>query len=150
MNSIQTKQVFLGGTCGKNTWRETIVIPGLIERGVGIGQMFNPVVKDWNEQAQAREDHAKRTMEYMLYVIASPEPNSGTANVSAYSLVEVLMALYDAPDRTVALFDTSGLENHTAKVIRKAVQDIRARFPQAPIFAEYDGLMDWLATRLRE
>ncbi len=146
VNTTKTKQVFLGGTCGSNTWRETIVIPGLLERGVSVGQMFNPVVSDWNEQAQAREDEAKRTMEYMLYVIASPEP--GTTDVSAYSLVELLMALYDAPERTVALFDTSGMQNHTAKAIRKSLQDLRARFPEAPIFTEYNALMDWLASQL--
>jgi hypothetical protein len=143
-------QVFLGGTVGANHWRETIVIPGLLARGVAADALFNPVVKHWTQQAQQHEDAVKRVVRYLLYVVASPDPVGGTANVSAYSLVELTMSLYDSPDRAIALFDTTGMARHTAKAISKSVKDLHERFPNAPIFTDYDSMMDWLADRLRE
>jgi len=148
METNQVPHLFLGGTCGENQWREDIVIPGLVSRGVDPALIFNPVVDDWNEEAQAREDELKRTTRYMLYVIASPNPDGVSANVSAYSLVELIMSLYDAPRRTVALFDTTGMAPHAAKAIKKSMQDLRQRFPHAPIFSEYTALLDWLAGEL--
>lgn len=147
-------RVFLGGTCGKNAWRESIVIPGLLERGVAHEQIFNPVVSHWNEQAQQREDAAKADPDcLLLYVLASPDPETpDVTQVSGYSLVEAVMSLYDAPDRTMVLFDTTGQAPKTAKGMRKAEQDLRKRFPGAVIFNvhEYGGMLDCLAFRLRE
>jgi hypothetical protein len=143
-------KLFLGGTCGSNHWRETIVITGLLERGVSQYALFNPVVSHWDAAAQAREDAAKRTCAYQLYVIASPDPSAPeVANVSAYSLVEATMGLYDAPDRTVVLVDITGMAKHTAKAIAKCATDWQQRFPGAPIFTEYTALIDWLAPRLQ-
>lgn len=145
------KRIFLGGTCGDNHWRENIVIPGLLERGIASEQMFNPVVEHWDEAAQQREDQAKAHAAYQLYVIASPDPSApDVANVSAYSLVEATMSLYDASQRTVVLVDTTGMDRHTAKAITKAAMDWRKRFPAAPIFIEYPVLIEWLANELRE
>jgi len=143
-------QVFLGGTVGANRWRETIVIPGLLARGVAADILFNPVVTHWTQQAQQHEDTVKRAVRYLLYVIASPDPAGGTANVSAYSLVELTMSLYDSPNRAIGLFDTTGMPRHTAKAIRKSAQDLHGRFPEAPIFTDYETMMDWLAEHLRE
>jgi hypothetical protein len=143
------KQVFLGGTCGSNNWREEVVIPALRKRGVPEDALFNPVVEHWTDEARRREDEVKATADYQLYVIASPDPTSGTANVSAYSLVELVMSLYDAPERTVAMFDTSGMPKHTAKGMLKTYTDLCSRFPQGTIFKDdYDALADWLADRL--
>lgn len=144
------KQVFLGGTCGANHWREDIVIPELLARGVDPQSLFNPVVSHWDAAAQAREDEVKRTADYLLFVIVSPDPRGQTANVSAYSLVELVMSLYDAPERTVALFQTDGMVPHAAKAIDKSVKDLRERFPDAPIFSAYLPLLDWLEVRLKE
>ncbi len=142
-------QVFLGGTCGSNPWREQLVIPGLLARGIPAQALFNPVVAQWDAQAQAREDEAKRTATYQLYVIANPDPQAQTANLSAYSLVELVMALYDAPERTVVVFATTGMADHTAKAIRKAAQDLYERFPSAPIFTDYTDAVEWLAAHLQ-
>lgn len=139
--------VFLGGTCGRNSWREGIVIPGLLARGVAPECIYNPVVSHWDAQAQAREDAAKASPDYLLlYVLASPDPATpDVRSISGYSLAEAIMSLYDAPNRTVVLFDTTGQERKTAKGMRKAEQDLRQRFPRAPIFTEYAELVDWLA-----
>lgn len=143
-------RVFLGGTCASNPWREEIVIPGLLERGVTPEQIFNPVVPHWDEQAQAREDTAKADPDYLLlFVLASPDPaRADVTQISGYSLVEAVMALYDAPKRTVVLFDTTGMAHRTVKGMTKAAQDLQQRFPDAPIFYNYSALIDWLAAHL--
>lgn len=146
--------IFLGGTCGKNHWREDIVIPGLLERGVSPDALFNPVVPDgqpWDDAAREREDEIKHTARWQLYVIASPDPGMAECpGVSGYSLVEATMGLYDAPERTLVLVDTMGMAKHTAKSIAKTATDWHRRFPNAPIFADYAALIEWLAPRLRE
>ena len=145
------KLCFLGGTCGNNHWREDLVMPRLLERGVAPEQLLNPVTSHWDEAAQFREDEAKRVAAYQLYVIASPEPHDeGCPAVSGYSLVEATMGLYDAPERTIILVDTTGMAQHTAKAISKAATDWQRRFPDAHVFTNYAALIEWLAPRLRE
>ncbi len=143
----QQPLVFLGGTVGENHWREEQVIPALLGQGIPAAWLFNPVVADWNEQAQRREDAAKRAATYLLFVIANP----GTPGneVSAYSLVETVMALYDQPERVVVALDATRLSPPVAKAMRKAFADLSARFPQAPIFAEIGEATSFLASRLR-
>lgn len=147
---MKNKLVFLGGTCGSNNWRKDIVIPGLLERGVSPECLFDPVVEHWGEEAQKREDAAKIFADYQLYVIASPDPSAPeVTNVSGYSLVEATMGLYDASGKTVILVDTTGMAKHTGKAIAKCAADWRKRFPDAPIFADYASLIEWLAVQLR-
>lgn len=140
--------IFLGGTVGGNKWRTEIVIPALLERGIPESMLFNPVAEHWGRQEQEREDKVKRTAKYLLYVLASPDPHGSTANISAYSLVEAIMHLYDAPDRTLVMLDTTGMAKHTAKAMTKAVSDLRARFPAAPIFYSYEDAINYLVTKM--
>lgn len=146
------KMVFLGGTCGDNHWREDIVIPGLLERGVSLEQIFNPVVEHWDEAAQAREDAAKADQNnLLLWVLASSDPNvlENTA-LSAYSMVEATISAFVAPERSIALIDTAGLAKRTAKSLNKAAQDWQEIAPRLQIYRDYDLLLDALAERLRE
>lgn len=145
-------RVFLGGTCGSNHWREEIVIPGLLERGVALEQIFNPVVERWDETAQANEDASKASPDHLLlFVLASPDPATpDVTQVSGYSLVEAVMALYDAPSRTIVLFDTTSQARKAAKGMRKAAQDLRLRFPDAPIFTDdFGATIECVAARLQ-
>jgi hypothetical protein len=143
-------KVFLGGTTRHNDWRSAIVIPGLLERGIAPEQIFNPLVAHWDAAAQADEDARKADPEYLLlFVLASPEPaEADCTQISGYSLAEMIMALYDAPQRTAVLVDVTGLAAWTAKGLKKAEQDLRLRFPSAPIFTDYAALLDYLASRL--
>lgn len=125
--------IFLGGTVGVNDWRKERAIPQLLALGVPASAIFDPVVEDWDEAAQANEDRVKREAAVVLYYIASP--GTGASDVSAYSLVEAVMALYDDPQRAVVVFDTAGMSKHVTKAIDKARRDVLARFPDAPIFA---------------
>lgn len=146
---MQYSKIFLGGTVGVNPWRETAVLPGLLAKGVPEHAVFNPVVIHWDAQAQAREDQAKQDpLCLLLYVLASPDGTEDSRIVSGYSLVEAVMSLYDAPERTVVVFDTSSMARRTARGMQKAAQDLRKRFPDAPIFTSYQDAIDWLVARM--
>ena len=55
-------KVFLGGTCNGSKWRDQLIPLLKID-------YFNPVVKDWNEEAQAEEERQKAESDFCLYVI---------------------------------------------------------------------------------
>ncbi len=141
--------IFLGGTIGCNHWREERVIPGLLARGVDPACLFNPVVDVWDEQARAREDCVKAQARYQVYVLASPEPASPTPtdHLPAYNMVEATMALYEG--KAVIVLDDAHLAPRARTVLQKCFADWRARFPGAPLFTDYEAMMDWLAARLR-
>lgn len=140
------KQVFLGGTCGNNNWRDGL-IQRLTELGVPLSALFNPVVDNWDEAAQAAEDAAKAESEYMLYYLGDPQQDDNRC--SFYSLLEATMGLYDAPERTVVVFDTTGMPPHIVKSNNKACKDLMARFPEANIFATLAEAEAWLTAKLK-
>ncbi len=139
------KQVFLGGTCGNNDWRD-----GLIERLTGQGvpseALFNPVVDDWNDAAQIAEDAAKAESQYMLFYLGDPQQDFNRC--SFYSLLEATMGLYDAPERTVVVFDTDGMPESVAKSNAKACKDLKERHPDKMIFATLAEAEEWLTIAL--
>ena len=90
------KTVFLGGTCNGSLWRESL-IPMLTNVNY-----FNPVVPEWNSEAQAREITARETSEYVLYVI-TPKMTG------FYSIAEVVDDSNKRPDKTImAILNTDG------------------------------------------
>ena len=139
------KLVFLGGTCGNNTWRDGL-IERLIGRGVPTETLFNPVVADWNQEAQQREDEAKKNATFNLFYLGDPQQAEN--RVSFYSLLEATMGLYDAPTRTIVVFDTSGMPKPAEKSNIKACQDLQKRFSGALIFGTLAEDEDWLGTNL--
>ena len=139
------KLVFLGGTCGNNNWREAFIAE-LISRGVNPDLLFNPVVEHWDEVAQRKEEEVKATATHMLFYIADPSLEG--INVSFYSGIEATMALYDKPDTTVVVFDTTGMGKHPTKAMNQATRVLKARFPKANIFATPAEAIDWLAKQL--
>lgn len=140
--------IFLGGTIGANNWRTEIVIPAFIERGISEDELFNPVFEHWGPKEHAIEDEAKRTANYLFYVLASPNPLGSTTNVSAYSLVEATMGLYDEPERIVVVVDTTGMPKHTEKAMKKAMRDLRMRFPDGPIFDNYEEAVEYVVLKM--
>ena len=83
--------VFLGGTCNDDMWRD-VVMDGLAERNV---PYFNPVVDDWNEEAQKKEDEIKNKPDTIqLFVITSKM-------TGVFSIAEVVAAAYTDDQRTV-------------------------------------------------
>lgn len=80
-------EVFLGGTCNDSTWREELI--PMLEC-----DYFNPVVKDWNEEAQKLEIHKRQTCDFVLYVI-TPKMTG------VYSIAEVVEDSNKRPQQTL-------------------------------------------------
>lgn len=139
-------QVFLGGTCGENNWRENF-IEKLTKMGVDKHKLFNPIVSNWDEEAQKKEDQAKEESKYLLFYIANP--NTKGNEVSAYSLIELTMNLYDNPDSTIAVLDDSELSPDVSKALNKGFRDLKKRFPKSNIFSNIDEAMIFLSKSLK-
>lgn len=82
--------VFLGGTCNDSTWRDELI--AMLDNNKV--SAFNPVVDDWNEEAQANEDWHKVNDDFCLYVL-TPEMTG------IYSIFEVADDSNKRPDRTI-------------------------------------------------
>jgi len=149
--------IFLGGTCGKNNWRDGL-IDRLVARGIPQESLFNPVVLDWNEEAQKREDDLKADPNVkMLYYFSHTQnevdklrstEESGNYFLSFYSLFEAVTGLYDAPFRTIIVIDQTDIVPRAAKRLLKVANDLRRRFPGAPIFDSLSEAEDWLVADL--
>ena len=61
---MSKKIVFLGGTCNGSSWRDELI--KMFDKKV---EYFNPVVKEWTEEAKKLEDHYKEICDISLYVI---------------------------------------------------------------------------------
>lgn len=140
-----SKLVFLGGTVGKNLWRDQF-IQDLVARGVNPAQLFNPVVEDWNEEVQKREEEAKKNASHLVFFLGTPKLDG--IPLSTYSMLEATMALYDRPKETVVVFDPAGIEGHSLKAYKQSEKVLRARFPKANIFSTLVEATNWLAKEL--
>jgi hypothetical protein len=134
--------VFLGGTVGNNNWREQFAAE-LVAVGVPAEDIFNPVVKDWNDAARLAEEAAKKEAAFLMFYIANPQQEG--LNISAYSLVEGTMGLYDKPEQTVIVFDLSGIDNaHVIKAMNQCQKVLKTRFPNANIFGTTQEAVQFL------
>jgi len=133
--------IFLGGTCGNNDWRNRL-FTDLNRAQVSTDNLYNPVVPDWTSVAQASEEKAKASAEYCVFYIANPRLDG--VNISAFSMVEATMALYDSPDTTVVVFDEDGIEGHVLKAMQRTRQVLQARFPTVEFLSSYQALVDYL------
>ena len=93
------KRVFLGGTCNGSTWRNRMMIY-LHDAGL---ESFNPVVDDWNEEAQANELIERELCDFCLYTITAKK-------TCDYSIAEVVDDSNKRPEKTfmVILRDDDG------------------------------------------
>lgn len=133
--------IFLGGTCGNNNWREAF-IEQAIARGLKKESLFNPVVPNWNKEAQELEDRMKVQSEFLVFYVADPKENGNP--LSTYSMVEAVMALYDKANRAVVVFDVEGMSGHALKAMNKVYKDLKERFPDANIFGSMETAIQWL------
>ena len=79
--------VFLGGTCNESTWRDKIIPLLKIN-------YFNPVVDDWNEEAQKLEELKKANADIRAYCITP-------LMTGVYSIAEVVDDSNKYPEKTV-------------------------------------------------
>jgi hypothetical protein len=83
----KSPEVFLGGTTNNSDWREKLIPLLKIKH-------FNPVVKDWNEEAQKKEIEKRESCEFVLYVI-TPKM------IGVYSIAEAVDDSNKRPEKTV-------------------------------------------------
>ncbi len=81
------KRVFLGGTCNESEWRAELIDQLEID-------YFDPVVDDWNEEAQKEEIKQRENCSFCLYVI-TPKMKG------VYSIAEVVDDSNKRPEKTV-------------------------------------------------
>lgn len=89
-NEGSNKKVFLGGTCNNSTWRDDLIKKLTID-------YFNPIVDDWNEEAQKEEITQREQCDFVLYVI-TPKMTG------VYSIAEVVDDSNKRPDKTLFCF----------------------------------------------
>jgi len=80
-------KVYLGGTCNESTWREKLIKMLKID-------YFNPIVENWNEEAQKREIYERKHCDFVLYVI-TPRMKG------VYSIAEVVDDSNKRPEKTL-------------------------------------------------
>lgn len=80
-------KVFLGGTCNNSTWRNRFILMLNVD-------YFNPVVEDWDEEAQARELKERETCDFVLYCI-TPKMTG------VYSIAEAVDDSNKRPTKTI-------------------------------------------------
>jgi hypothetical protein len=80
------KKVFLGGTCNGSLWRDGF------QKGLNI-KYFNPVVKEWTEEAKIEEDKEKDRCKLAVYVI-TPKMKG------FYSIAEVMDDCHNKKKKT--------------------------------------------------
>ena len=108
-------KLFLGGTHSKNPWRSEL-IQMLDPNKVGY---FDPVVKDWNKEAQERELKERRTCEFVLYWI-TPDMSG------VYSIAELIDDSNKRPNRTLYGFDVISSVNPDVKFTDGQVRSLSA------------------------
>src|SRR5687768_12798989 len=80
-------EIFLGGTCNGSNWRDQLKPLLTIE-------YFDPVVTDWNEEAQKREIEKRETCDLVLYVITP-------RMTGVYSIAEAIDDSNKRPEKTL-------------------------------------------------
>src|SRR5262249_31448784 len=137
-------RVFLGGTSGRNRWREGL-IRRLVARGVPREALFDPVVKEWNAAARKREERVKREAEILFFYLGDPMER-GTP-VSAFALVEATLAVCREPARAILVFDLESVTGHARKVYSEAAGLLRQQSSRASILESLDEAEGVLAKR---
>lgn len=98
------KKVFLGGTTNDSNWRDKLIDDLKID-------YFNPVVDDWNEEAQKNEIKERKDSDFVLYVI-TPKMEG------VYSIAEVVDDSNKRPEKTIFAYineDGKEFSDHQVK-----------------------------------
>ncbi|MEH0154995.1 nucleoside 2-deoxyribosyltransferase domain-containing protein [Limibacter armeniacum] len=83
-------KVFLGGTVNNSSWREELIPMLVID-------YFNPVIKEWDEEAYQIELREREICDYCLYVI-TPKMDG------IYSIAEAVDDSNKHPEKTIFCF----------------------------------------------
>ncbi len=125
-------EVGLFGTCNDSQWREQL-IPQLTCK------YFNPVVKNWNEEAQALEIEKRKTCDFILYVI-TPKMTG------VYSIAEITDDSNKRPERTLFCILEKDDENEFTEAQLKSMQMVKnmVRDNGARVFDNFEDIASFL------
>ncbi|MBE9581542.1 MAG: hypothetical protein IMF18_07990 [Proteobacteria bacterium] len=106
------KRVFLGGTCNGSKWRDELIPLLKID-------YFNPVVEDWDDDAQAEETRQKKLCDFNLFVI-TPKMTGvyAIAEVTECSIARPASTLFCVLDEDDGLEFTEGLSRSLDAVVK--------------------------------
>lgn len=121
-------KVFLGGTCNESTWRDELKPMLTID-------YFDPVVNDWNEDAQRREAFEKATCDFRLYVITS-------AMTGVYSIAEVVDDSNKRPDGTIFCILEDGFTEGQLRSLHAVAKMVRDN--GATVCTSLESVAEWL------
>lgn len=107
-------KLFLGGTCTSN-WRDKL-IPLLEQEGI---DYFNPIVDDWNEEAQKREYEEKEICSHLLYIIT---PNME----GVFSIAEAVDDSNKRPKKTIFIYMPSELAQNDKLFTKGQLKSLEA------------------------
>lgn len=129
---MNEKEVGLFGTCNDSQWREAL-IPLLNCK------YYNPVVKDWNEEAQKMELEKRQTCDFILYVI-TPKMTG------VYSIAEVVDDSNKRPERTLFCVvendDNNEFNEHQLKSLKMTKNLVREN--NARVFETLEDVAEFL------
>lgn len=129
---MNNKEVGLFGTCNGSQWRESLI--PLISC-----KYFNPVVKDWTEEAQKIELEKRESCDYILYVI-TPKMTG------VYSIAEVVDDSNKRPERTLFCVvdndDNNEFTEHQMKSIKMVKNLVREN--NARVFETLEDVAEFL------
>ena len=139
------KRIFLGGTCEGYNWRKDLV--DSLE-GVENIELFNPVVKVWDEEAIIKENQYKENCDISLYVITP-------FMEGCYSIAEVVEDSNKRPEKTVFCYipkivigkEMRKFTNKMERSLKATCKIIEANGGKT--FKGMEELVDYLKTTLK-
>ena len=128
----QNPNVFLGGTCNESTWRERLIKDLKIP-------YFNPVVANWNEEAQKKEIEQRETAAFVLYVITP-------LMTGVYSIAEVVEDSVKRPKKTLFCVLEKDDDKEFEKFQTKSLSQVKKMVEKngAKVFENLDEISDFL------
>lgn len=107
--NAKPKKVFLGGSVFKSKWREEIIPKLKIN-------YFNPVVKNWDQDAQDREEMEKENTDFRLYVITNIN--------SAWSIAEAIDDANNRPEGLLFCIHRENLPNGKLNIDNRSMKNL--------------------------
>ena len=114
-SKLEKPKVFLGGTCNESDWRDRLIKKLEID-------YFNPVVKDWNDEAYKEELKQRKICDFLLYVI-TPKMTG------VFSIAEVVDDSNKNPDKTIFCYlitDTNKDDKDNYKFTKHQIKSLEA------------------------
>ncbi len=128
-------KVFLGGTCNDSTWRDDFI------KLLNNVDYFNPVVKDWNDEAYKRELYEREHCDFCLYCI-TPKMKG------VYSIAEVIDDSNKRPEKTIFVYLKKDENDEFDKVQSKSLDAVSKMLNnnKAKVFNTLEEVAEFLNT----